>query len=64
MIIRGKLLQILSDIESNYIKKTESTTNMDKFYKAICAFSNDISGSAKNGYLIIRAKNNKESSGL
>ena len=39
MIIRGKLLQILSDIESYHIKKTELTTNMDKFYKAICAFS-------------------------
>ena len=37
---------------------------MDKFCQAICAFSNDISGSGRNGYLIIGAKDNGELSGL
>ncbi|WP_353936339.1 RNA-binding domain-containing protein [Capnocytophaga periodontitidis] len=30
----------------------------------ICAFSNDVSGTVKNGYLIIGAKDNGELSGL
>lgn len=37
---------------------------MDKFCQAICAFSNDMSGGSKNGYLIIEAKENRELSGL
>ncbi len=37
---------------------------MDKFCQAICAFSNDVSGSEKNGYLIIGAHDNGKLSGL
>lgn len=37
---------------------------MDKFQEAICAFSNDMSGSGENGYLIIGALDNGELSGL
>ena len=59
MITKKELLQMLSNTE-----RTESTANTDKFCQAICAFSNDISGSAKNGYLIIGAKDNGELSGL
>ena len=49
MITKKELLQMLSNTE-----RTESTANTDKFCQAICYFSNDIdiSGSAKNGYLI------------
>jgi putative transcriptional regulator len=49
MITKKELLQMLSNTE-----RTESTANTDKFCQAICSFSNDIdiSGSAKNGYLI------------
>ena len=64
MIVSKGLLQMLSDTESYNIERTESTGNMDKFCQAICAFSNDISGSGKNGYLIIGAKDNGELSGL
>ena len=64
MITRKKILQMLSDTESYNIERTESTANMDKFCQAICAFSNDMSGSGKNGYLIIGAKDNGELSGL
>ena len=31
---------------------------MDKFQEAICAFVNDLSGSLKKGYLILRAYDN------
>ena len=55
----------LNFLDSLYnIERTESTVNTDKFCQAICAFSNDISGSAKNGYLIISTKDNGELSGL
>ena len=64
MITKKELLQMLSNSESYNIERTESTVNTDKFCQAICAFSNDISGSAKNGYLIIGAKDNGELSGL
>lgn len=64
MITKKELLQMLSDTESYNIERTESTGNMDKFCQAICAFSNDMSGSGKNGYLIIGVKDNGELSGL
>lgn len=64
MVTKKELLQMLSDTESYNIERTESTGNMDKFCQAICAFSNDMSGSGKNGYLIIGAKDNGELSGL
>ncbi|WP_077084287.1 RNA-binding domain-containing protein [Porphyromonas gingivalis] len=64
MITKKELLQMLSDTESYNIERTESTGNMDKFCQAICAFSNDMLGSGKNGYLIIGAKDNGKLSGL
>ncbi len=64
MITKEELIGLLSDTESHNIERTESTNNMDKFCQAICAFSNDISGSGKHGYLIIGAKDNGELSGL
>ena len=64
MLIQSQLQPILSDTESAHIERTTSTDNMDKFCQAICAFSNDISGSGKNGYLIIGAHDNGKLSGL
>ena len=55
---------MLSDTESYNIERTELTANIDKFCQAICAFSNDVLGTAKKGYLIIGAKDNGELSGL
>lgn len=64
MITREEILQMLSDIEGYNIERTVSTDNMDKFCQAICAFSNDLPGSSKNGYLIIGAHDNGKLSGL
>jgi ATP-dependent DNA helicase RecG len=41
-----------------------SKTDSDKFCEAICAFSNDLPDSKKNGYLILGAHNNGDLSGL
>ena len=64
MLTYSQLKYILSNTESAHIERTTSTDNMDKFCQAICAFSNDVSGSGKNGYLIIGAHDNGKLSGL
>ena len=64
MITKKRLQQILVDTESYHIERTASTVNTDKFCQAICAFSNDLAGSGKNGYLIIGAHDNGKCSGL
>ncbi len=64
MITKPQLIHILSTTESAHVERTTSTDNMDKFCQAICAFSNDVSGSGKNGYLIIGAHDNGGLSGL
>ena len=45
----------MSDIESDRIERTISTTNTDKFGQAICAFANDLPNHNLPGYLIIGA---------
>lgn len=46
---------LLSDIESDRIERTISTSNTDKFGQAICAFANDLPNHNLPGYLIIGA---------
>lgn len=53
MIVKEEVLDLLKSTESYRVERTTSTTNMDKFCEAICAFANDMPGSRKNGYLII-----------
>lgn len=64
MITKEELLQLLKSVETSRVEKTISTGNMDKFCEAICAFANDMSGSRKNGYLIIGANDDGTLSGL
>lgn len=64
MLTHSQLQHLLSNTESAHVERTISTDNMDKFCQVICAFSNDISGSGKNGYLIIGAHDNGKLSGL
>ena len=55
---------MIGDIENYHIERTSSTNNAKKFCEAICAFSNDMPGSGKNGYLILGAHDNGKLSGL
>lgn len=48
---------MLSDLESKQIERTISTLDKDKFAQAICAFSNDLSNTGSNGYLLIKEDN-------
>ena len=64
MITKEELLGLLASTETYRIERTISTTNMDKFCEAICAFSNDLPDSRKKGYLILGAHDNGTLSGL
>lgn len=61
---KEEIYKLLHSTETSRVERTISTGDMDKFQEAICAFSNDMSNSRQNGYLIIGAKDNGELSGL
>lgn len=64
MTSRDELLNLLSSKETYRIEKTVSTTNMDKFCEAICAFANDMPNSQQNGYLLIGVNDDGSLCGL
>lgn len=49
---------MLCDLESDYIERTVSTTNTDKFEQTICAFANDLPNHRQPGYLFLGVKDN------
>ncbi len=55
MITKDEIQELLHSTETYRVERTTSTGNMDKFQKAICAFANNLFGSRKKGYLILRA---------
>ncbi len=57
MISEQELREMLSDLESDRIERTISTTDTDKFCEAICAFANDIPANNRPGYLVLGAEN-------
>lgn len=64
MITKTELQELLQSTETYRVERTTSTNDMDKFQEAICAFSNDMPNSRKNGYLIIGAHDDGTLSGL
>ena len=61
---KEELYELLKADESYRIERTVSTSNMDKYKEAICAFSNDLPGSGKQGYLFIGVLDNGSIRGL
>lgn len=59
-----ELYRIIALDESYRIERTVSTSNMDKFQEAICAFANDLPGSRKKGYLLIGVSDDGKINGL
>lgn len=57
-------MELIRSDEGYRIELTTSTTDKDKFQEAICAFSNDMPGSRKKGYLLIGVRNNGDIDGL
>ncbi|MCL6592231.1 MAG: putative DNA binding domain-containing protein [Firmicutes bacterium] len=64
MLSIEELTKLLSDIESDRIERTTSTSDTDKFSKAICAFANDLPNHRLPGYLLVGVKDNGTLSGL
>lgn len=64
MITKDEIQTLLHSTETYRVEKTISTTNMDKFCEAICAFSNDLPDSRKKGYLFIGVNDDGSLSGL
>ena len=58
MITKDEIQELLHSTETYRVERTTSTDDMDKFQEAICAFANDLSGSLKKGYLILRSYDN------
>jgi len=58
MITKDEIQELLHSTETYRVERTTSTGDMDKFQEAICAFANDLFGSRKKGYLILRAYDN------
>ena len=64
MISIEEIQALLRSTENFRVERTVSTTNMDKFCEAICAFSNDLPDSRQKGYLLIGAHDDGRLSGL
>lgn len=64
MISEEEILELLYSTETFRVERTTSTSDMDKFQEAICAFSNDLPNSRKKGYLILGAHDNGMLSGM
>jgi ATP-dependent DNA helicase RecG len=48
-----ELRALIASHEADRVEFTVSTSKTDKFAEAVCAFSNDLPGHAKPGYLVI-----------
>jgi len=53
MAERTEIQQLVSDLESDRVERTESLTDSGKFCRAICAFANDLPGHGQPGYLFV-----------
>ncbi len=56
--------KLISEPESDRVKKTTATKNIDKFSEAICAFANDFPNHKQAGYLLVGVSDNGSLSGL
>ncbi len=61
---KDKVFSMLTDLESEQIERIISITDTKKYCQAICAFSNDLFNTGKNGYIFIGAHDNGTLSGL
>lgn len=64
MLTEEQLKALLSDLETDRVERTISTSNTDKFGQAICAFANDLPNHRQPGYLLVGAHDDGRLSGL
>ena len=53
MLGEAELIGLIEGGESDRVEFTASTTDLDKFRQAICAFANDLPGNGEPGLLFI-----------
>ncbi len=58
MLTPDQLFSLITDLESDRIERTTSTTKLDKFAEAICAFANDLPNYRQPDYLLIGVMDN------
>lgn len=58
-----ELENLVRDLESDRVERTQSLTDSSKFCKAICAFANDLPGHRLSGYLFVGVDRNGEPTG-
>lgn len=56
MLTAEELGALLTDLESDRVERTLSTSDTDKFSRAVCAFANDMPNHRKPGVLIVGAR--------
>lgn len=64
MLSQQRLIELLADLEADYVERTSSVNNTDKFAQAICAFANDLPNHGTPGYLFVGANDNGSPCGL
>lgn len=64
MLTRAEVITLLADLESDRVERTVSTTDTDKFSRAVCAFANDLAKHGRPGVLIVGARDDGTPSGL
>jgi ATP-dependent DNA helicase RecG len=64
MLNNKELESLMFDIESDRVERTISTTDMNKFSQAVCAFANDMPGHSLPGYLLIGVRDDGKPCGL
>ncbi len=60
---RDQILALTKELESDRVERTVSTSDTDKFSKAICAFSNDMPHHRQPGYLLVGVRDDGKISG-
>jgi ATP-dependent DNA helicase RecG len=61
---KEELLKLIASHETDRVELTTTTSNMDKFSEAICAFSNDLPNRGQPGHLVIGVDDKGNFSGL
>ncbi len=64
MLTEKELLQLMADLESDRVERTESVSDMDKFCIAACAFANDFPNHRQPGFLLVGVTNRGKAVGL
>lgn len=64
MLTDQELQALMTDLESDRVERTISTSDTDKLAEAICAFSNDFPNHRRPGYLLIGVDPTGHPSGL